>query len=140
MQSLVQNCLQTRGLVVTTAAARTHPDWNHLHFGDTGGRDKWGPVLTAERISGVCTACGRLQFPGSLTEGDTLYSGGFREEQTVTSPLWSRGLGADIFLCPDPHKRHEELPENKSYQRTKAQKTVSTEPSALKGSRTIQCK
>lgn len=56
----------------------------------------------------------------ALAEKETACSGGFREEQNMTSLPWGRGLCVDIFLCSDPLNKQEKppetqkLPENKS--------------------------
>ena len=67
-------------------------------YKSTKGRDKQGLDSTAERITGgVHHPCLTAVF-SRLTERETVCSGGFREQLTVVSLPWGRGLGAYIFL------------------------------------------
>lgn len=99
--------VQTWGL-----AAATCPDWDCSWFWRHKGQRQLVPGSTTESIVGDVYHLWKTAVSSGAYRGRNC-SRGFREEQTVVSLLWGRGLDADIFLCSDPLKRYES-------QRTKA--------------------
>ena len=69
---------------MATAGAQAHLDWDRLCFWwHRATETSRGLSLPLRGSQGVHITYGRLWYSTALEEGESVYSGGFREEQTV---------------------------------------------------------
>lgn len=122
------------GDTITAATSHTHPDQNCSEFWKDRGQRHAGIWVKQRGLLGVSTTCGRLQFSVALTEGETVWSRGFREEQNVTSLLGQRSSNGHFPLL-QPLEKAQKAPGEQ-----KPKKLVSMEPSPLIGGRVTPLK
>lgn len=95
-----------------------------------GNRDKQG---ITEMVAGVHTDCGRLQYSTELAKRESVSSGPFRDELTVTS-FGGKGLGA-VYFALSVRKSLKSCQRTKAFREQKTQKLVYRELSPLIGGR-----